>query len=335
MLKTSNDMITAKQQLIYSEAKDYLMITLGLLLYMSAFTVFLMPYQIVTGGVMGIAALFYYAIDIPIDWTYWVINLSLLVVALKIMGFKFMMKTVYAIVALGIMSKYIPAMMPVDAHGHFIKVLGENQGFMSMVVGCCLTGTSLAIVFLNNGSTGGSDIIAVCVNKYKEISLGQILTLMDIFIVGSCFLFPEFGDISDRAYKVIYGLCTIVIEMNMLDFVYNRQRSSVQFMIYSRKHEVIAEAISNDINRGMTILDGHGWYTGFDIKVICLLARKNESERIFRLIKMHDPTAFVSQSAVIGVYGEGFDHIKVSVKKEHEKMIRKRQEEKKLQEQNQ
>ena len=121
----------------------------------------------------------------------------------------------------------------------------------------------------------------------------------------------------------------------MLDFVYNRQRSSVQFMIYSRKHEVIAEAISNDINRGMTILDGHGWYTGFDIKVICLLARKNESERIFRLIKMHDPTAFVSQSAVIGVYGEGFDHIKVSVKKENEKMIRKRQEEKKLQEQNQ
>ncbi len=111
----------------------------------------------------------------------------------------------------------------------------------------------------------------------------------------------------------------------MLDFVFARQRQSVQFMIYSRKHEEIAEILSQETDHGLTILDGHGWYTGQEIKVICLLARKNESQLIFRLIKMTDPNAFVSQSSVIGVYGEGFDQIKVKVKKKHEDRIRNKQ----------
>ena len=196
---------------------------------------------------------------------------------------------------------------------------------MSMVIGCCITGSSLAVVFLNNGSTGGSDIIAACVNKYKDMSLGQVLILVDIFIVSSCFFFPQFGEMAERAHKVVFGYCTIIIECFMLDFVFARQRQSVQFMIYSRKHEEIAEILSQETDHGLTILDGHGWYTGQEIKVICLLARKNESQLIFRLIKMTDPNAFVSQSSVIGVYGEGFDQIKVKVKKKHEDRIRNKQ----------
>ena len=307
-----------------NEIKDYIFITLGLLLYAASFTIFLLPYETVTGGVTGVAAIVFYATGFKIHYTYMIINVSLLVVALKVLGFKFMVKTIYAIVALYYMLEYAQVLMPMDAGGHYIKILGEGQAFMSMVVGCCLTGTSLAIVFLNNGSTGGSDIVAAVVNKYKEVSLGQALMLLDIFIVSSCFFIPQFGDIADRAHKVVYGLCTIVIECGMLDLIYNRRRSSVQFMIYSRKHEEIATVLSDETERGMTILDGHGWFTGKDIKVICLLARKNESETIFRLIKMTDPKAFVSQSAVIGVYGEGFDSIKVNVKKKHEEMLRQR-----------
>jgi len=318
--------MTIDHQKVYNEVKDYVFITLGLLLYASCFTIFLMPYEIVTGGVTGLSALIYYATGFKLEWTYMIINISLLVVALKILGFRFMMKTIYAIFALYFMLKYTQEWMPTDADGHFMKVLGDGQEFMSMVVGCCLTGTSLAIVFLSNGSTGGSDIIAACVNKYKDISLGQALTIMDVFIVGSCMLVPEFGEMSERAHKVVNGLCTIVIEMSMLDFVYNRRRSSVQFMIFSRKHEEIAAILSQETEHGITILDGHGWYTGKEIKVICLLARKNESQLIFRLIKMTDPNAFVSQSAVIGVYGEGFDKIKVNVdKKKHGYSIRNKQ----------
>ena len=315
--------MTINQQLIRSEAKDYLFLTLGLLLYAVAFTIFLLPYEIVTGGVTGMSAIVYYATGFKIENTYMIINISLLVVALKILGFKFMMKTIYAIFALYFMLKFAQDLMPVDAHGHFIKVLGEGQDFMSLIIGCCITGTGLAIVFLNNGSTGGTDIIAACVNKYRDISLGQVLMGVDILIVGSCLFFPPFG--YDRLHKMVFGYCTMFIECFMLDHVMNMRRESVQFLIFSWKHEEIAKAIVDETEHALTILDGHGWYTGNDMKVICLLAKKNESKTIFRLIKMVDPTAFVSQSSVIGVYGEGFDQIKIKAKKDKKKQIEKLQ----------
>lgn len=199
--------------------------------------------------------------------------------------------------------------------GKMHLVLGEGQQFMSLVIGCMITGTSLAIVFLHNGSTGGTDIIAACVNKYKNISLGRVLIAVDFVIIGSCLFIPRFGDMLSRVHMTVFGLCTMVIENYMLDYVFNARRESVQFMIFSRKYQEIANAIGTELEHGVTILDGHGWYTGQPIKVLCILAKKNESQYIFRLIKMIDPQAFVSQSAVIGVYGEGFDPIKVSVPK--------------------
>ena len=318
--------MTINQQLIRSEAKDYLFLTMGLLLYAVAFTIFLLPYEIVTGGVTGMSAIVYYATGFKIENTYMIINISLLVVALKILGFKFMMKTIYAIFALYFMLKFAQDLMPVDAHGHFIKVLGEGQDFMSLIIGCCITGTGLAIVFLNNGSTGGTDIIAACVNKYRDISLGQVLMGVDILIVGSCLFFPQFGSMVDRLHKMVFGYCTMFIECFMLDHVMNMRRESVQFLIFAWKHEEIAKAIVDETEHALTILDGHGWYTGNDMKVICLLAKKNESKTIFRLIKMVDPTAFVSQSSVIGVYGEGFDQIKIKAKKDKKKQIEKQME---------
>jgi uncharacterized membrane-anchored protein YitT (DUF2179 family) len=176
-----------------------------------------------------------------------------------------------------------------------------------------MTGSSLGIVFLNNGSTGGTDIIAASVNKYRNVSLGTVLTFLDLVIIGSCLLIPQFGDMLQRAYMVVFGLCTMVIENFMLDFIMNRQRQSVQFMIFSEKWQEIANAVGTKMDHGVTILDAHGWYTGQERKVLCILAKKNESTTIFRLIKMIDPQAFVSQSNVIGVYGEGFDQIKVKV----------------------
>ncbi len=307
--------MTIDQQLIRSEAKDYVFITVGLLLYALAFTIFLLPYEIVTGGVTGMSAIIFYATGFRIENSYIIINAALLIAALKILGFKFMMKTIYAIVVLYFMLKLFQDLMPKDPDGNFIKVLGEGQEFMSLVVGCCITGTGLAIVFLNNSSTGGTDIIAACVNKYKDISLGQVLMIVDVCIIGSCLLFPQFGTYVERAHKMVFGYCTMFIECFMLDHVMNMRRESVQFMIFSKKHQEIAYAIGIHMDKGVTILDGHGWYTGQDMKVLCILAKKQESTEIFRLIKMIDPNAFVSQSSVIGVYGEGFDKIKVKLPK--------------------
>ena len=310
--------MTIDQQIIRSEAKDYFFLTIGLLIYAAAFTIFLMPYQIVTGGVTGMAAIVFYATGFKIENTYMIINISLLIVALKILGFKFMMKTIYAIFALYFMLMFAQDLMPVDAHGHFVKVLGEGQDFMSLIIGCSLTGTGLAVVFLNNGSTGGTDIIAASINKYHNVSLGTVLIAVDFCIIGSCMFFPQFGSYFERAHKVMFGLCVMTLENFSLDYIMNARRESAQFMIFSKKYQEIANAIGMETGHGVTILDGHGWYTGKEIKVLCILAKKRESTDIFRLIKLIDPNAFVSQSSVVGVYGEGFDEMKVSVKKKLE-----------------
>ena len=174
------------------------------------------------------------------------------------------------------------------------KLMGEGQDFMSMIIGCVITGIALATVFLNNGSTGGTDIIAASVNKFHpNVSLGNVLIAADFCIIGSCMFFPQFGDYMERAHKVMFGF----------------------------KWQEIANAIGTEMNHGVTILDGHGWYTGHQMKVLCILARKNESVNMFRLIKMIDPRAFVSQSSVIGVYGEGFDEMRVNVKKKKMKIV--------------
>ena len=293
-----------------SEVQDYVFITLGLLLYSFGFTVFLMPYEIVTGGVAGISAIVFYATGFQIEYTYFLINAALLVVALRLLGWRFLSKTIYAIAMLSFLLGYFQTLLPTDAEGHFVKILGEGQDFMSLVLGCTMTGSALGIVFLNNGSTGGTDIIAASVNKFRDVSLGTVLAFLDLLIIGSCLLIPQFGTMLQRATMVVFGLCTMLIENFMLDFLMNHQRQSVQFMIFSNKWQEIANAIGTQLDHGVTILDGHGWYTGHERKVLCILAKKRESQLIFRIIKMIDPNAFVSQSAVIGVFGEGFDTIK-------------------------
>lgn len=294
---------------ILRQVRDYVFITLGLALYAFGWTVFMLPYEIVTGGVTGIAAIVFYATDIPIEYTYLIINIILLVIALKILGVRFLIRTIYAIAVLSIM---LWAMQEVimDADGNFIQILGPGQEFMSLVIGMSMTGCALAIVFLSNGSTGGTDIVAAVVNKFYNFSLGQVLLVVDLLIIGSCIF--VFGDWR----KIVFGLMAMAIENFVIDYVVNTRRESVQFLIFSKMYQEIANAIGTKTEHGVTILDGHGWYTGQDMKVLCVLARKRESVQIFRLIKHIDPNAFVSQSSVIGVYGEGFDTIKVREQKD-------------------
>ena len=307
--------MTVNHKLIMKEVEDYVFIALGCLLYTFAFTFFLMPYEIVTGGVGGIGVIVQYATNFPNQYTYFLINAALLIVALKVLGFKFLMKTIYATLLISLMWGMWKEFVPRDEAGEMVKILGEGQDFMSLLIGCTLTGTAMGIIFVNNGSTGGSDIVAATVNKFRDMSLGTVLLIIDFVVIGSCLFIPQFGTMLERLYMVVFGFCTMVIENFMIDYIYDKQRSSVQFMIFSEKWQEIANAIGTKMEHGVTILDAQGWYTGRDKKVLCILAKKNESTTIFRLIKMIDPNAFVSQSAVIGVYGEGFDRIKVKVKK--------------------
>lgn len=308
-----------KQDIIY-EIKDYFYITLGLLLYTFGFTVFLLPYEIVTGGIAGIGAIVFYSTGFPVQYTFFIINAVLIILALKTLGWKFLTKTIYATIMLTIMLE-VAQTFTIQADGTFHKLLGENNDFMSLVIGCTITGTALATVFLNNGSTGGTDIVAAVLNKFHNISLGKALIIVDFCIIGSCIFVDSFGTVDLRFRKVVFGLCTMLIECLMLDYVMYWQRQSVQFLIFSKKYQEIAYAISRTTDHTLTILDGHGFWTGKPTKVLCLLAKKRESVHIFRLIKQIDPNAFVSQSSVIGVYGEGFDEMKVKIKPSNKETI--------------
>jgi uncharacterized membrane-anchored protein YitT (DUF2179 family) len=167
----------------------------------------------------------------------------------------------------------------------------------------------MGFVFINNGSTGGTDIIAWIINKYKDITLGRMIMYLDIIIISSCyFIFHDWK-------RVLFGFTVLFILSVVIDYIVNSARQSVQFLIFSRKYDEIAEGINHQIKRGVTLLDGTGWYSKQEIKVVVVLAKKSQSLDIFRLVKDIDPDAFISQSNVVGVYGEGFDKLKVKSKK--------------------
>lgn len=285
---------------------DYFYITIGLMLYGFGWAVFLLPYKLVTGGVTGLAAIVFYATDIPVSITYFSINIVLLLIALKILGFKFMAKTTYAIVMLTIILEVFQKLVTLP-DGSMYQLLGPGEVFMSIILGGIFSGVALAIVFLHNGSTGGTDIVAAVVNKYRAISLGRVLLTADLFVISSSYYVLEDWK------KIVFGLVLMGIETFVLDYVMDNRRESVQFLIFSRKYKDIAHEIGTKLGRGITMLDGHGWYSGKEVMVLCILAKKRESVTMLRMIKRIDPNAFVSVGAVTGVYGEGFDPIKVKV----------------------
>lgn len=293
---------------VQREFRDYLFITFGLICYAFGWAAFLLPYQITTGGTTGISAIIYYATGFPIQWSYFLINAVLMTFAIKVLGPKFSIKTAYAIVMLTFLLWFLQLVM-VDDNNLPLQLVGPGQDFMACVIGAILCGLGLGLVFNNNGSTGGTDIIAAIVNKYKDVTLGRMIMICDVFIITSCyFVFNDWR-------RVIFGFVTLLIIGFVLDYIINSSRQSVQFFIFSKEYEKIADRITKETHRGVTVLDGVGWYSQNNVKVLVVLAYKRQSLDIFRMVKDLDPNAFISQSSVIGVYGEGFDTLKVKVKK--------------------
>ncbi|MDR2118858.1 MAG: YitT family protein [Tannerellaceae bacterium] len=284
------------RKLFYS-VQDYLVIVLGTLLYGFGFNGFILSNGVVTGGLSGVSALIYFGTSIPVSVSYFLINVLLLAFAFKALGYKFLVKTIFGVISLSLSLSF------------FEWLLGgtpiiRNEPFMCILIGGGICGTGLGLIFSVNGSTGGTDIIAAIINKYKNLSIGMGLMLFDVVIISSSFLL--FHD----AEKIVFGFVEMGVNSFVLDRVINANRQSVQFLIFSQKYDEITERIIKDLGRGCTLLDGTGGYSQKPTKVVVLLARKSESVIIFRLIKEIDSQAFISQSIVRGVYGEGFDPIK-------------------------
>ncbi len=283
-----------------AEAKDYLFITFGLMLYSLGWTGFLIPNRITTGGVTGISAIIEYSTGIPMQNTYVLINIVLLAFALYFVGWKFCVKTIYGIIVLYALIN----VMRVSITDRYGSLVGDEP-FMACMIGALLCGVGLGVAFTHSGSTGGTDIIAAIVNKYKNISFGRMTMLCDVCIISSSSFIPDY-----TVQKVMFAFCTLVIIGFSVDYVVNTARSSVQFLILSKSYEQIADAVLQQVHRGVTVIDAKGWYSKSDVKIVLVLAKRSESTNIFRLVKAIDPNAFVSQSAVIGVFGQGFDKMK-------------------------
>ena len=291
--------MTEKTRKVFNLAKDYVMITFGLLCYAFGFTAFILPEKIVIGSVTGLSSLIHFWLGWNVAATYYVINIILLAIAFRSVGKQFVLRT---IIGASISTLFIGILQPM-----FPTPIVEQQTFMNVILGAVLCGFGLGIVFTHNGSTGGTDIIAAMVAKYSTVSFGRTMMYCDVMIISSSWLLFHSID------KIVYGLIFMVIYSVTADRVINNTRQSVQFQIISKKWKEIADNVITEAHRGCTIMDGTGWYTKSNIKIVMVMCRKHESVNIFRIIKETDREAIITQSNVNGVYGFGFDELKVRV----------------------
>ncbi len=294
----------AKNTKIWNELRDYLMIAIGMVSYSIGWNIFLLPNNITTGGVPGIASVLFWGTGIPVQMSYFAINAALLLLALRILGFKFCIKTIFAVIVLTIMTTVN------QKHLGDTKLLND-QPFMAAIIGAIFCGSGVGLGFSFHGSTGGTDIVAAIVNKYRDISLGRVIMLCDIVIISSSYL--VFHDWE----KVIYGYVVLCVTSFCIDQVVQSMHRSVQFFIISDHYKEIASRIAVYPHRGATVIEAHGFYTGREVKMLFIMAKRRESGVIFRIIKEIDPNAFVTQTNVIGVYGEGFCKFKVRPSTHH------------------
>ena len=286
----------------YRTLRDYAILTVAMAIGAVGLNLFLLPNEITMGGIVGIASIVYWGTGLPVSDTYFVINALLLIAALKVLGWRFCAKTIYAVVVFTLVTSLMQHFMPPGQH------LLADQKFMACIVGGVFMGASVGLGLSTGGSTGGSDVVAAIVNKYRDVSLGHIIMLVDVMIITSSYVVLKDWE------KVLYSYVLLFVMAFCVDYIVNSLRQSVQFFIISDKYEEIGRAINKIAERGCSTLNGNGFYSKKDIKVIFCLAKKSESSFIFDLIDEIDPDAFVSQSAVIGVYGQGFDRMRVRKK---------------------
>ena len=325
---------------VWTFIKEYALITLGILLYVTGWTIFLIPNNLVGGGVTGISSIIQYATGglISIGISYFVLNAILILVAVLVLGTSFGGKTIYAIVAASLGLSLLRSIIPSEI---IVTLALQNGKLMSTIMGGIMAGVGIGMSISQGGSTGGTDIVALIYTKYRNVSPGKVILVLDVFIICSSLFFPSIvNDINPETGKalldeagnnvthlmpfaekittVVYGLILVTVNSYVVDLYLSGQQQSVQLFILSRKYKEIADAITHELHRGVTVLDGKGWYTQQSTQVLMVLTRKTDLNLMLRYIKAIDSEAFLSVSSVSGVYGKGFDAIKGKVKKQEE-----------------
>ena len=296
--------------------KDYILIIFGLILYGIGFTAFILPHEIVIGGLSGVGTLVYFGTNgsIPVAVTQYVCNILLLAGAYKLVGKTFVLRTIFGATIISLSIGIFETIFMRLGHP-----LIEDMS-MSAILGAILCGLGIGIVFVHNGSSGGTDIIAAMVSKVSNVSIGRTMIFSDMLIVTCSIFLPFEGTFHERIEArvplIVYGWVVTFIIAYMTDMVINTNRQAIQFIIFSSKWSEIADKINQEAHRGVTVLDGEGWYSKHAVKILMVWCRKIESVTIFRIVKSIDEKAFITQANVNGVYGKGFDTMHVRLKKQ-------------------
>ena len=316
----------------WTSAKEWSMVTLGALIYVTSWALFLIPNNLVGGGVSGISSIIQYATGgtIQMGYSYFTINVILLVIAFFVIGTGFGAKTIYAIILASVGLRFLPGLIPPE----IINSLAiQNGKLISTLMGGLLAGVGIGMSISNGGSTGGTDIIALIYTRYRNVSPGKVILYIDFIIILSTLFVPSVVNeldpvtgqpllgadgqplthlmpFAEKITTIVYGLILVTVCGRVIDMYLSGSQQSVQLMILSKKYDAIADAVTNDLHRGVTVLEGKGWYTKEVSHVLMVITRKTDLNLMLRYIKAIDPKAFLSVSSVNGVYGNGFEPIK-------------------------
>lgn len=303
---------------LWTTSKEYCLVTVGVISYALGWAIFLLPNNLIGGGVSGFASILFYATGIPMGVTYLVLNIVLLLVGTKILGTGFGGKTIYAIIMTSIMLALMPKIFPAD----FIHEFAFSNGkLICTILGGVIAGLGIGLSISQGGSTGGTDIVALLWCKYYPASPGRVILILDVAIILSSLLFPSYtetGEVlsfSEKLAVIVYGLIQVTVSGYAIDLYLSGSKQSVQAFIFTKKVTEMADAIAFDMKRGVTIIPAKGWYSKEEKEIVMVVTRKTDLNLLLRYVKTIDPDAFLSVSTVMGVYGKGFDSIKLKSKK--------------------
>ena len=299
-----NTLLSVKKRPVWKIVMQYLFIVLGIMLYCFSWTVFLVPKHIIGGGVVGLATIVYYLTGFPMGITNFVVNGILLIIGYRILGGKFGLNTIIGMTTASLSLILFQQVLEVNNMEYF--KFENMELFTRAVLGGALSGIGIGICFVNGGNSGGSDIIALIVTKYRNVSPGSVILVVDAIVIAGTLLVPNGLGVEGMVYCYI----VLVTFTYTLDLVVEGRKQTYQITIMSQLNEQIADAIGNEFKRGVTLLNGWGWYTKKDQKVLLVIAQKKDKVEIMRLVKAIDPNAFISVAKTQGVYGKNFDTIK-------------------------
>lgn len=291
-----------------AQIQSYLLIFFGSVVYCLGWSTFILPHHLTTGGATGISAVIQYCTGFNMSYSFAIINGVLLIIALKTLGKAFGVKTVFAVACITVLLRIFPEIIPQD----FIESISlHNDKLLCAIIGGGITGIGASLMIANGGSSGGTDIIALLASKYYNISPGRVILLCDIGIIASTLIIPSDGGWGARVATVVYCYVIVGVFSVTLDHVLQSNKQCVQLFIFSNNFAKIADRINSETRRGVSVIGAEGWFSKKDVKVLMVTVRKSQLNSVMSIVKEEDPAAFTTVGNVYGVYGEGFESLKI------------------------